>query len=69
MNVVENMGNKRMHSESQKKYNMRNRRMRVCSSLPKLRNEIMRIYLLLAIRLQKALSGNYAGRSRTNKIN
>ena len=54
---------------SPKNHNMRNRRNRVCSSLLKLRNEIMRIYLSLAIRPQNYRRGDYAKHNRTNKIN
>ena len=42
-----------MHTDPPKNHDMRNRRMRVCNSLLKLQNEIMRIYLSLAIRPQK----------------
>ena len=54
---------------SPKNHNMRNRRNRVCSSLLKLRNEIIRIYFSLAIRPQKCRRGGYAKHNRTNKIN
>ena len=39
------------------------------SSLLKLQNEIMRIYLSLAITPQKSCHGDYAKHNRTNKIN
>ena len=58
-----------MHTEPTKNHDMRNRRMRVCSPLLKLRNEAMRIYLSLAIRLKKSWYGGYAKENRTNKIN
>ena len=40
IDCVRKMGNKRMHTESLKNHNMRDRRMRICSSLLKLRNKI-----------------------------
>ena len=54
---------------SPKFHNMRNRRIRVCSSFLKLRKEIMRIYLSLAIRQQKSRCRDYAKHNRSNKIN
>ena len=64
-----------MHAEpppppkkKKKNHNMRNRRMRVCSSLLKLRNKLMAINFLLAIRLSKSRSINYSKHNRTNKI-
>ena len=63
------MGNKRMNTDPPKNHNMRNRRMGVCNSLLKLRKEIMRIYVSLAIRPQKFWCGDYAKRNRTNKTN
>ena len=46
-----------------------NRRMRVCSSLLKLRNKILRVYPSLAVRPKKSRGENYANHNRTNKIN
>ena len=60
-----------MHTEPLKKHNMLNKRMRmrVCSPLLKLRNGIVPMYLLQAIRPQKSPGENYAKHDRTNEIN
>ena len=58
-----------MHTDPPENHNMQNRRMQVRSSLLKLRNEIMRIYLSLAIRPQKSRCEDYDKHNRTNKIN
>ena len=55
-----------MNTDPQKGHNMLNRRMRVSSSLLKLRNEKMQIYLSLAIRPQKSRCGGDAKYNRTN---
>ena len=49
-----------MHTDPPKNHDMRNRRIRVCSSILKLRN---------AIRPQKSRCGDHTKHNRTNKIN